>query len=229
MKPLLVLRPEPGASKTANKARALGLEPIAVPLFNVRPLAWAPEPAETYDGLFITSHNALKCRIENFTSFRKLPIFCVGDATAEIARRVGFANIIAGKSDASALADLAASHGHKRLLWLAGLPSGGLEHPDLTFDVKHVYETPVRDLEAADIAQLNQPSIALLHSPRAAHRFAALVPDKARTVVVAISEKAAISAGPGWSDVHWPSTPTDDAMLALAAPLCHADETGTSV
>jgi len=47
--------------------------------------------------------------------------------------------------------------------------------------------------------------------------------------LVAISEKAAIAAGPGWASVHWPDAPSDSAMLEIAAPLCHAGETGTSL
>ena len=33
MKRVLVLRPEPGASATVERARALGLDAVAVPLF----------------------------------------------------------------------------------------------------------------------------------------------------------------------------------------------------
>ena len=46
MRRLLVLRPEPGASATVERARALGLDAVAMPLFEVEPVAWdAPDPA----------------------------------------------------------------------------------------------------------------------------------------------------------------------------------------
>ena len=60
MRPVLVLRPEPGAGETAARARALGLEPIVAPLFAVRPIAWAaPDPA-AYDAVMLTSANAAR-------------------------------------------------------------------------------------------------------------------------------------------------------------------------
>ncbi len=45
MRKLLLLRPEPGLSASAERARALGLEVIACPLFRVEPVEWqAPIP-----------------------------------------------------------------------------------------------------------------------------------------------------------------------------------------
>ena len=37
---VLILRPQPGADETAERARALGLEAVVAPLFEVGPLAW---------------------------------------------------------------------------------------------------------------------------------------------------------------------------------------------
>ena len=61
MKRLLVLRPEPGASATAAKARALGLEPIAIPLFKTEAVEWEAPEASAFDGLLLTSANAIRC------------------------------------------------------------------------------------------------------------------------------------------------------------------------
>ncbi|HEY0629709.1 MAG TPA: uroporphyrinogen-III synthase, partial [Sphingomicrobium sp.] len=60
MRKLLLLRPEPGLSASAERARALGLEVICRPLFEVEPVEWAsPDPA-AYDGLLLTSANAVR-------------------------------------------------------------------------------------------------------------------------------------------------------------------------
>ena len=40
MRRVLVLRPEPGASATVERARARGLDAFAVPLFAIEPLDW---------------------------------------------------------------------------------------------------------------------------------------------------------------------------------------------
>lgn len=220
MKPLLVLRPEPGASKTAAKARARGLDARVHPLFEVRPLSWSVDHTTPYDALFITSANALIFNEIQIADLIDLPVLCVGQATADAARSSGLSDVIAGGGDAQSLADLAASLGYRHLLWLAGQPSGAIDHPDLIFDVKYLYETPQLDWSEELKALVDAPVIALLHSPRAAKRFAELVPDKAKIKIIAISEKAAMAAGPGWAGVHWPSAPSDDAMLELAAPLC---------
>ena len=40
MRPLVILRPEPAATASAEQARAMGLEVVKIPLFEVVPVAW---------------------------------------------------------------------------------------------------------------------------------------------------------------------------------------------
>ena len=88
MRPVLVLRPEPGASETVERARGRGLNAIAVPLFEVRPLEWeAPEPSG-FAGLLLTSANAVRHGGERLAKLRGLKVYAVGEATAEAARDV---------------------------------------------------------------------------------------------------------------------------------------------
>src|SRR3546814_20848677 len=76
--PLLFLRPEPGASMTAGRATALGLQPVCYPLFQVRPCGWdAPDPAE-FDAIMLTSANALLHGGPQLDRFKHLPAFCGG-------------------------------------------------------------------------------------------------------------------------------------------------------
>ncbi len=228
MKPLLVLRPQPGADETAGRAVAQGLAPLVIPMFEVRAVPWSMGPTTPYDAVFITSSNGLKFIDKNLNFLRDLPILCVGEATAETARRAGLSAVTTGTDGAAALADLAAALGYKHLLWLAGDPHTPVNHPNLIFDVKIIYETAelAIDIRVQEVTQ--QPLVALVHSPRAARRFAGVVAERKHIDLVAISEKAAIAAGPGWASVHWPDAPSDSAMLEIAAPLCRAGETGTS-
>lgn len=228
MKPLLVLRPQPGADETAGRAVAQGLAPLVIPMFEVRALPWSMDPTAPYDAVFITSSNALNYIDNNLTLFKGLPILCVGEATAEAARRAGLSGVTAGKDGAAALADLAAALGYHHLLWLAGEPHAPVSHPGLIFDVKIVYETVELEIDIQVTELARQSLVTLVHSPRAARRFAGLVAERRHIDLVAISEKAAIAAGPGWASVHWPDAPSDPAMLEIAAPLCRAGETGTS-
>ncbi len=228
MKPLLVLRPQPGADETAERSVAQGLAPLVIPMFEVRAVPWSMDPTTSYDAVFITSSNGLKFIDKNLNFLRDLPILCVGEATAETARRAGLSAVTTGIDGAAALADLAAALGYKHLLWLAGEPHTPVNHPDLIFDVKIVYGTAELAIDTRVQEVTQQPLVALVHSPRAARRFAGLVAERGFIDLVAISEKAAIAAGPGWASVHWPDAPSDSAMLEIAAPLCRAGETGTS-
>jgi len=228
MKPLLVLRPQPGADETAQRAAAQGLAPLVVPMFEVRAVPWSMDPTTPYDAVFITSSNALKLIYKSINFLKDLPILCVGEATADAARRAGLSDVTAGTDGAAALADLAAALGYRHLLWLAGEPHTPVNHPNLLFDVKIIYETAELAIDTRVQEVTQQPLVALVHSPRAAQRFAGLLPERGHIDLVAISEKAAIAAGPGWASVHWPNAPSDSAMLEIAAPLCRAGETGTS-
>jgi uroporphyrinogen-III synthase len=63
----------------------------------------------------------------------------------------------------------------------------------------------------------------LIHSPRAARRFAELTDARGREsiAIVAISPAAADAAGAGWAQVDAADKPTDEALLALAERLCN--------
>ena len=82
---VLILRPEPGASATAARARTLRLEPVVAPLFVVRPLAWEPPDPAGLDAVMLTSGNAPRLAGDGMTPFLRLPCYAVGEATADAA------------------------------------------------------------------------------------------------------------------------------------------------
>jgi uroporphyrinogen-III synthase len=107
---LLVLRPEPDASETAARLRALGHSVLIAPMLNVefRPEpAGLPEPA----AILFTSRNAVRAldRWRQAAGWRHCPAFAVGEETASLARAAGFSDVRAGDRDAAALADLVAA------------------------------------------------------------------------------------------------------------------------
>jgi len=67
--------------------------------------------------------------------------------------------------------------------------------------------------------------VVLLHSPRAARRFADLMSrdgvDRASVRIAALSAAVLASAGPGWADAVAAATPDDDALCSVAAFLAH--------
>ena len=216
MKRLLVLRPEPGASVTVDRAKALGLDAFAVPLFAIEPVAWEAPPAADFDALLVTSANALRCAGEELVKLRGLEVHAVGEATAEAAREAGFS--IASVGDAGADRLLGSIDPGLKLLHLCGEHRREPQAPRQEVTPVVVYRA--RELDAADLSGVRD-AVALVHSPRAARRLAAIVSDRGSISIAAISEAAADAVGSGWAEVQLASHPSDEALLALEARLCN--------
>ena len=216
MRRLIVLRPEPGASETVEHAQERGLDAVAIPLFAIEPVAWdVPDPAE-YDGLLLTSANALRCAGPGLKQLRMLVVHAVGAATADAARASGFNVATVGSGGADAL--LASVDPSARFLHLCGedrrMPAAAAQ----AITPVAVYRARALDppRELADL----RDAVVLVHSPRAAARLAELVPDRTGICLAAISLAAAEAAGSGWAAVEVAELPTGDALLALAEQLC---------
>jgi uroporphyrinogen-III synthase len=212
---VLVLRPEPGASETVRRAREQGLDAVAVPLFEIEPLQWEAPDAGSFDGLLLTSANAVRCAGERIRDLRGLPVYAVGQATADAARDAGFD--VAAVGDAGVERLLGSIESDLRLLHLCGEDRHGAPGAKQPIKAVPVYRAKVvaqPDLSGAAGA------VALIHSSRAGQRFAALVNDRASISIAAISRAAAEAAGQGWAAVESAEQPTDHALLALAARLC---------
>lgn len=214
MRPLVVLRPEPGASATLAAAREIGLEAIAAPLFVVRAVAWTP-PAERPDAVLMTSAHAARLGGRGLAALTALPLYAVGAATAVAARAAGFARVVAGDGDVDAIVARARAEGVGTLLHIAGR-----EHrvPEAASGIAR------RIVYAADavaaLPALPADPVVLLHSPRAAARFSALTLDRSGIAIVAISAAALSAAGTGWAAAVVAERPSDPALLAAAAKLC---------
>ena len=216
MSRVVVLRPEPGASETAARARQLGLEPIRVPLFEVEPIAWeAPNPAG-FDALLLTSANAIRYAGERLSGLRTLPVHAVGEATAQTAREAGFDVASVGEARVDTLLD--SLDPPLRLLHLCGEDRREPQAARQTITSLVVYRS--KDRADVDVSGA-QGAIVLIHSPRAGRRFAELSGERGSTSIAAISANAADAAGDGWGRVEIAEQPNDHALLALAARLCN--------
>jgi uroporphyrinogen-III synthase len=225
--PLLILRPEPGASQTAARAAEQGWPVVVAPIFRIEPVAWdAPDP-DSYDALIVTSANAVRQAGKALASYRRLPAFAVGGATAAALRDAGFADVRSGRGNAMAILTLAADAGIRRALHLAGADLSDADHSAILLDRRIVYRSVAigedgwRDAIQRDPSQ---PPIALLHSARAARHFAALC-DHAGIAhsdvrIAALAPAILAAAGDGWHAAIAAQTPDDIALLAAAARLC---------
>lgn len=235
-------RAEPGAGRTAARLRALGFEPLVAPLIATRPLPGPPPDLSGVGALAFTSRAGVTAFVERAgaavpdrSAFDPpafaLPVFAVGDATAQAARAAGFRDV---RSAAGAGRDLLA------LIERDG-PPGVVLHPgarEPAFDLVPALVAagrPARALalyETAPAAALPPPAAAalaqgridavLIHSPAAARALAGLVPgDPAaarstpRIVLAALSaECAAPLARLAWAGVTVAPAPDEPSLLA---------------
>ena len=212
-RPALVLRPPPGDASTAERLTAVGIPAIRLPLFAIVPVPWTM-PDGAFDALLLTSANAAR----HAGAPVALPTIAVGAATADAARDAGYDVMAVGHDDAAAALMLAHEHSWRRVLRLAGRERTPLE--GVTDAI--VYASEARPV-LPDTMRIAEGAVALLHSARAARRFAELVDRDAipRTTIrlAAISAKVAAVADTGWAAVAIAATPDDHALVRAAAIL----------
>lgn len=220
-RPLLVLRPEPGASATAAAIREMGREAVAAPLFSVRPVAWTL-PADMPEAVLMTSANAARHGGAQLDALTHLPLYAVGKATARAGCGVGFGRILVGEADADAIVARARADGIGRLLHLAGREHRAIASDRPAIERRIVYASDAVSALPVEAAAVLPDAVALLHSPRAAALFAALV-DRLGIAIAAISPVALAAAGTGWRKTALAERPEDASLLAAAAKLCDQD------
>ena len=220
MRPLVIVRPEPGATATAKAAAELGLQPVAAPLFSVEPLDWtAPEPAE-FDALLLTSANAVRYGRKQLGRLAALPAYCVGQATAAAASHAGLSVAGAGEGGVD---DLLAVIPHDiRLLHLCGSDRHAPAQSGHSIRAIPVYRSA--EVDPGSALERIEGAVVAVHSPRAASVLARRVAEsglrRGTVAIAAISESAANAAGSGWESVDVAERPTDPALLSLALRLC---------
>jgi uroporphyrinogen-III synthase len=176
-----ITRAEPGAGAAAERVANLGLAPIVAPLLSFRTVD-AELALSDDEALAFTSINGA-LRAADLTTRRTVPVFAVGDATAEAARAAGFTNVASAAGDVRALADLIVRAAptavlHPCALETAGDLVGALRAAGVAARKLAVYETvAAADLPSAIHIALRhgELSAVLIHSPKAARTAAALL------------------------------------------------------
>ncbi|ABS66408.1 Uroporphyrinogen III synthase HEM4 [Xanthobacter versatilis] len=159
---ILVTRPEPAASQTAERLRTLGHAVTVDPMLRIAPTA-PTLPEGPFDAVAFTSINGVKAFAQHpqGPDFFHLPAFAVGPRTSKEARAIGFANVTDCDGDASALAGRIAG----------ALPAGArVLNPageDRAADLQALLAAPGISLELA-IVYAAQPADALSEEAHAA-------------------------------------------------------------
>ncbi|WNO53857.1 uroporphyrinogen-III synthase [Stakelama saccharophila] len=217
---VVVLRPEPGNAATMARLAREGLAGRALPLFAVHALPWKARAAD-HDALILTSANAVRFGGEGLATLRTLPVYAVGMRTAEAASMAGFWIAHVGRTGKEALVAAAEARGVRRALHLAGREHGLTVNGPIS-TVAICYASDPVDVPAPAIDAL-AGQVALVHSPRAAERLAALVDAyrlaRDRVAIAAISDAAGAAAGGGWRTVAVARRPTDADLVAAVHRL----------
>ena len=124
-------RPQEDSAALAAELEKLGIASIVAPVMHITRAAFTV-PTSMPNAILLTSRHAAYAVAQLPASFRALPTYCVGSATAHMAREFGCSNIIPGSGDVLALLPrLAASMGpNSDLLYLAG--------EEVSVDVAHL-------------------------------------------------------------------------------------------
>jgi len=230
---VLVLRPEPGASATAEALRARGHEPVIFPIGEVVPLAVHDVDASRLTAVAATSANGVRhAPAPLIAELRDFPFFAVGEATASAARTAGFRRIRAADGDGQALARLVLQNlgAGDRLLYLCGhvrrsefeqacaSAAAGIVVAE-TYDMRY----PDRGDAFRAMIRDGHPDIVMVHSFEAGRAFARLVepfPDIiAGLKAIAISQRAAKPLSDLGIRAVAADRPDEAAMLAALARL----------
>jgi len=104
---VLVTRPQPDDEATAAALRARDFEVLKAPMLRFEPVAFQDDTDAAYGAVIVTSANALRGiepHLEN-SRLLALPLFAVGERTADAARDAGFERVISADGDAAGLRD----------------------------------------------------------------------------------------------------------------------------
>lgn len=223
MIPLIFIRPEPGCSASVNAARALGLDAIGAPMFEVSGRPWdAPNPSN-FNALLVGSANVFRHAGPALERYRGLPVHVVGAATAAAARAAGFT--VGIKGDGGLQHALHQVPPNNRLLRLAGAERIALVVPaGVSMTERTVYASEPLPMNDELAGLLTQRCAVALHSAEAARHFAAECDrrgvERTRLVLIAIGPRLRDAAGEGWRAVATAATPDETALLAKARDLC---------
>lgn len=207
---VLITRPEPDASAFAALCASRGLAPVVAPLMEIAILK-QEIGLSGVGALVFTSANGVRAFAAN-SAERNLPVFAIGQASAEAARAEGFSSVTTAGGDIGALSQLivrrkAALNG--AVLHIAGthragdlveaLAKAGLNaRRDVFYEARAVGALP--DAARAALDGAAHTDWVALFSPRSAALFVSLVYDagligalsgvRAACLSAAVAEKA---------------------------------------
>ena len=222
--PVIVLRPEPGFSRTMEAGRRLGLAMGGTPLFRAVAVDWVPPCLTGGEMLLAGSANVFRLGGAGLDALRHLPVLAVGMATAQAAQAAGFRVEVAGDGTLQDLVDAGAGN-RRAMVRLCGRERVAVAvRPGQHVEEISVYEMQPLPLPGSLAETLSGGAIALLHSAAAAREFASecnrLGVALDNVAIIAMAPRIAAAAGDGWKETAVSPSPQDSAVLAIALAMC---------
>jgi uroporphyrinogen-III synthase len=180
---VVVTRPNPDGKRTATALRARGHEVLVAPLMKVE--AVAADLSGHWGAVIVTSANAANAIADNsaHSMLIKLPLFAVGQRSAEAAKQAGFANVTSAGGDVRDLVRTLVGEradANAPLLYLAGEDRaadlvGELTAHGIAAEMRIVYRAVTAPYPPALIEALKDGEVdAVLHfSRRSAENYVA--------------------------------------------------------
>ncbi|WP_051329171.1 uroporphyrinogen-III synthase [Geminicoccus roseus] len=223
---VLLTRPGEDSRRLADALAAQGHEVLVDPMLEIEPLAFARPDLSDVQAVLVTSRHAVPA----LASLGPLvPVFCVGEATAQRVKAAGAGTVVAGPGDAVGLAATVRdrlSPADGAVLHLAGTDirpelRAVLEAHVFTYRRLSVYRArAAAQLKPATAAavQAGRLDAVLLFSPRTAGVFAALTQghDLRGIQALCLSRNVAEALDPGrFACVRIATRPDERALLDL--------------
>jgi uroporphyrinogen-III synthase len=232
---ILVTRPQPSAAATASRLAAMGHSTVLLPVMEAihQPHAALDALAHRHSAIAVTSaevFRALAPYKAQLAPHLRTTVYCVGPATAQAARHMGFQSVVTGSGTGVSLAKIAAAASANLtdgLIYLAGWPrspafEAGLQAAGITCHTAETYRMSAIRYTPKAVEQLFQPPIpdvALLYSYETARHFFALLSPQTRLLLsrmrlICMSEHVADAVPPGFGPVTVASEPSEEAVFA---------------
>ena len=228
----LVTRPREDSEAVAQELGRRGLDVMIEPLLDIEPVPEAVVDAAKAQAILVTSANGIRA-LAHLHADRSLPVWTVGDASARVARALGYSQVESAQGDVESLAELVAARVDPAagvLLHAAGTVNAGdlagrLGAQGCEVRRQVLYRAMTASGLSLDLrVALEQGSIglALFFSPRTAATFARLVlaaglgDSLARITAYGLSANVAAElAGLTWAALRQATEPTQAALLAV--------------
>ncbi|QQG36778.1 MAG: uroporphyrinogen-III synthase [Micavibrio aeruginosavorus] len=178
---ILITRPEEDYAETATGVAALGFTPLSCPMLTIEAVPCSFDDIACYQALVFTSARALRPFCDHCAA-RDLPVFTVGDVTAERARALGFGEVISAGADLAALEaalEAAGLSGERPLLHISGADTvREIGVSGLKVERRVVYRAVQADAlpePARGALARGEVRAVLFYSPRTAEAFARVI------------------------------------------------------